>query len=157
MRKIIFPSILILMTSICLISCSKYESIDGKIGTVMIDKVQVVEPMANPEYGARSKIITDEEEVVEFIRLVINSEVRDKVNQSDIVDEGASRYLFFSNGKLKSEYYFNGNDTTKIFLNNDFYNVSYGKAKTTLFDIYEKSEAPIIIVDEKLNQIQPNE
>lgn len=69
-----------------------------------IDKIQVINSRGNPEYGNYSKIITDENEISQFIDTFNNGVIGSKVKEEEVSIGFSSRYIFYKNGEVIADY-----------------------------------------------------
>lgn len=118
-----------------------------------IDKIQVINSRGNPEYGDYSKIITDENEISQFIDTFNNGIIGSKVKEEEVSIGFSSRYIFYKNGEVIADYNFNNINTSDVWWNNECRNIIYDTEFKTPFDLYEQSGSPIIIVDQDGNEI----
>lgn len=119
-----------------------------------IDKIQIITSMGHPAYGADSKIITDSNEIQAFIDTFNSAKIGDKVQDEDVGIGVASIYRLFSKGEIVAEYSFNGNDSNVIWKVDGYYHIEYDEGLKKPFELYKTSTAPIVVVDEKGNEIQ---
>ena len=127
---------------------SKKQLLDTNISCGIIDKIQVVTAMGNPAYGADSKIITNENEIKLFVDTFNGATTGKKIEIIDTNLAMPSFYYFYSNNTLVAQFAFNGNDTNKIWLKDNFYSIDYAEDKKTPFELYIDSKADIFVVDE---------
>ena len=118
-----------------------------------IDKIQVINSRGNPEYGNYSKIITDENEISQFIDTFNNGVIGSKVKEEEVSIGFSSRYIFYKNGEVIADYNFNNINTSVVWWNNECRNIIYDTEFKAPFDLYEQSDSPIIIVDQDGNEI----
>ena len=147
--------IVILLLGVLLISagCSSSNSLlDRAIDPADIDKIQFVQAMGNPAYGAYSKIITARNEIAAFV---------DAINGAVVVDVAIqelgfhSTLLFFNGDDVLFQFFFNVNDTERVLHNSAysrFYSVEY--PGLTPFELYLASSAEVIVVDEDLVEME---
>lgn len=147
MKKIIFLIVASCCLMLLLTAChTKNESISD-FQYEQIDKIQIISTMGNPEYGADSRVITDENEMKELIDTFNSGIIGKKLADTDIKIGFMSRYFFYHNGEVVVEYGFNANDTNTIWWNDAYRNISYGENAKTPFAIYQDSQSPKIVVD----------
>ena len=152
MRKII-AVIIILSIVFAFAGCSSSNSLlDNKINPNDIDRIQVMLAMGNPAYGADSKIITDRDEIHAMVDAFNYATIGERVGYMDVGVSFPSIYYFFGNDTLMYQFFFNGNDTRRIWLNNNWYWIYY--VDKTPFELYWESPAPVIVVDEDLNEME---
>lgn len=124
-----------------------------KLEAQNIEKIQVVLAMGNPDYGADSKVIRDESEIQEFVNAFNGASIGKRVKKVDEAVSDASKYYFYGDvGSLLLVFYFNGNDSERIWHNSKWYYISYPGKKP--YEIYKDSQAETIVVDENLNIIE---
>lgn len=142
--NIIVAIILIIFT---LSGCnSTKDLLTHKIEANDIDKIQIILAMGNPEYGAKSKIITEKDEISSLVDIFNKATIGKKIEDDDIVCSDASKYYFYSKDTLVQQFFFNGNDSERIWYNSNWYYFNYTDKKP--YELYKSSVAEIIIVDE---------
>lgn len=152
MKKIWFM-IVILAVACMLYGCNSDKVLlNDKIKPDDIDKIQIMLAMGNPEYGADSKIITDKDEIREIVDAFNNAAIGSEVKNSDIHVSTPSSYYFYSGNSLIHQFSFNSNDSMRIWRNQKCYYVEYPDKSP--YELYQKSNAEIIIVDEELNELK---
>ena len=157
-NKIVFVWFIVILT---LSGCSSQVSLlDNPINPDDITQIQIVLAMGNPEYGALSKIITDRNEIEALTNAFNELTIGDQVDVDDVYVTLASDYYFFTVAPDEDEtdeiityhFSFNGNDTERIWINKNWYRVSY--IGQTPFELYQVSSAIEIRVDENRIEIQ---
>ena len=154
MRK---SKIIILLLSVfvflILVGCGSSDLLlDNTINPDEIDKIQFVQAMGNPVYGADSKIITERSEIAWFVHAFNGVVVGDEVRQENIGIGSHATIRFFSEDAIVYQFFFNVNDTGKLFLDSRFYYVEY--PDLTPFELYLKSSAEVIVVDENFIEME---
>jgi hypothetical protein len=122
--------------------------LDNPINTGDINRIQFVQAMGNPAYGANSKIITEQSEIAGFIGAFNGAVVGDEVRREDVGIGSPSTIILFGGDTIVHQFFFNVNDTDRVFLNSRFYYVKY--PDLTPFELYLESSAEVIVVDENL-------
>lgn len=152
MKKI--NNIFVIIFIICMVSgCNSHKSLlTNKIDVNVIDKIQIVSAMGNPEYGAESKNITEKNEISLLVDAFNNAVVEDKVKGDDVEVSDVSQYYFYSKNTLIKQFSFNGNDSERIWYNSNWYYVNY--TDMSPYELYKSSVAEIIIVDEDLKEME---
>ena len=136
-----------------LAGCNSSNSLlDSTIDPNDIDRVQFVQAMGNPAYGADSKIITERSEITRFVEAFNGAVVGDEVSQEDLGTGFPYTILFFSGDTIAHQFFFHVNNTEWVFLNSSFYYVEY--PNLTPFQLYLMSNARVIVVDENLVEIE---
>ncbi|WP_353892786.1 hypothetical protein PRVXH_002160 [Proteinivorax hydrogeniformans] len=154
MKKIATNVSMLLLILLMFTGCSEKQLIDEQLESNNIDKVQVITAMGNPEYGVDSKNITDTKEIELFVDTFNSGIIGDKVDDADISDVAASSYYFYFNDGSYKRFTFNGNDTNIIWHDNNYYYVDYDENLKTPFELYDYSNAEVIVVDEKGDEIK---
>ena len=137
-----------LLCMLCLSGCGKRELLKEKLDASKIDKVVVTMAMGNPAYGAECKIITDPQEVQDFIYLFNNAEVDEKIDSGEEWVALSGSYTFFSGEEQVVKFNVNANDPERIWINDGFYEIEYPDDMVDPYGLYSFSDAKIIIVDE---------
>jgi len=89
--------VFILFIVLLLSGCRSQASIlDNHINPDDVSQIQAVLAMGNPEYGARSKIITDRNEIESIVNAFNEVTIGDEVNDDDFHVALPSRYNFFT-------------------------------------------------------------
>ena len=132
----------------CLSGCGKRELLTEKLDASQIDKVMVMMAMGNPAYGADAKIITDPKEVQDFVFLFNNAEVDEKIEKGEEWVALSGSYTFFSGEEQAAKFNVNANDPERIWINDAFYEIDYPDDMPDPYELYERSAAKIIVVDE---------
>lgn len=152
MRNIRMVCVVVLMIFI-LTGCNKSKDlVASKMVASEVDKIQVVLAMGNPEYGAKSKVINDKDEINKLVKSFNSATIDKKVNEDDVVIAGTSKYYFYNKEELINEFMFNGNDSKRIWYNSGWHYIKYDD--NVPYEIYKSSKAKIVIVDEKLNKMK---
>ena len=145
--------VFILFIVLLLSGCRSQASIlDNHINPDDVSQIQAVLAMGNPEYGARSKIITDRNEIESIVNAFNEVTIGDEVNDDDFHVALPSRYNFFTGETIAYQFSFNGNDTERIWIARNLHWAYY--ANQSPFELYQESFATEIIVDENLIEIQ---
>ena len=134
--------------------CGKRELLKEKLDASKIDKVVVTMAMGNPAYGAECKIITDPQEVQDFIYLFNNAEVDEKIDKEEEWVALSGSYTFFSGEEQVAKFNVNANDPERIWINDAFYEIEYPDDMVDPYGLYSYSDAEIIVVDENGNQMK---
>jgi len=115
-----------------------------------VTKIQIVKAMGNPQYGAESKIFTNEDEVSSLIDAMNNITIEEKVKSGDMgVGDDIDFYYYLDDGTI-NEFQFRSHNT--IWLAEDLYYISFnGKS---IFDIYDSSSTEEIKVDKNLKEMK---
>ncbi len=129
--------------------CSDKDLLTEKLEAQNIETIQVVLAMGNPEYGADSKIIRDESEIQKFVNAFNGASIGKRVKKVDEAVSDVSKYYFYGDYGLLLVFYFNGNDSERIWYNSNWHYISYSGKKP--YEIYKDSQAETIVVDEDLN------
>ncbi len=147
---------IILIVATCFVAamlsgcCSDKNLLTEKLEAQNIETIQVVLAMGNPEYGADSKIIRDESEIQEFVNAFNGASIGKRVKKLDEAVSDASKYYFYGDdSSLLLVFYFNGNDSERIWYNSNWHYICYSGKKP--YEIYKDSQAETIVVDEDLN------
>jgi len=132
------------------VGCSSSNLLlDHNIDPNDIDKIQFVQAMGNPAYGAYSKIITEQSEIARFVDAFNGAVVGDEVMQEPGFH---STIIFFSQNTIAYQFFFNVNYTEAVFINSGLYLVQY--PDLTPFELYLESRAEVIVVDENLVEME---
>ena len=150
-KKLLFCGLLCML---CLSGCGKRELLKEKLDISQIDKVVVTMAMGNPAYGAECKIITNPEEVQDFVFLFNNAEVDEKIETGEEWVAGSGSYAFFSGEEQIIKFNVNGNDPERIWINDAFYEIEYPDDMVDPYGLYSYSDAEIIVVDENGNKME---
>lgn len=134
--------------------CSEKQLMNEQIESNNINKIQVITAMGNPIYGADSKIIIDTNEIKLFVDTFNSATIGKKVNDDDIGVGSVSYYYFYSNDQLLAGFAFNVNDTNVIWYDNNYCYVNYDENLKTPFELYQNSNAEVIVVDENGNELE---
>ena len=139
---------------LCLSGCGKRELLNEKLDASKIDKVVVKMAMGNPAYGAECKVITNPEEVQDFVFLFNHAVVDEKIDSGEewVADSGS--YTFFSGEEQIIKFNVNGNDPERIWINDAFYEIEYPDDMTDPYGLYSYSDAEKIVVDENGEMIK---
>ena len=143
-----------LLCMLCLSGCGKRELLKEKLDASKIDKVVVTMAMGNPAYGAECKIITDPQEVQDFIYLFNNAEVDEKSDSGEEWVALSGSYTFFSGEEQVVKFNVNANDPERIWINDGFYEIEYPDDMVDPYGLYSFSDAKIIIVDENGTEME---
>lgn len=155
MKRLTTIIFLLISTMIISTGChSSKQLLDTKISYDNIDRIQVITAMGNPKYGAKSKTITDANEIKAFVNSFNDATIGKKVNDKDVNIAMPSYYYIYSKDILVAAFVFNGNDTNKVWYNENYYYIDYPESRKTPFELYNNSKADICIVDAKGNEIQ---
>ncbi|MEG1181623.1 MAG: hypothetical protein RSD39_06305, partial [Oscillospiraceae bacterium] len=147
MKKFISTVLMLCCFAVLFFACgSKKESISN-FKHEDVDKIQVINSMGNPAYGAESKIITDKKEVADFLDTFNGGILGQKAKDKDVKIGFSSRYLLYKDEKIIAEYFFNCNDTSLILLNDEYRKVTYANDAKTPLELYESSKSGKIVVD----------
>ncbi len=138
--------VLLIIIAIVFSGCGSYSPL-AKVSLKDIDKVQMVLAGGNPEYGFESKVFTNKEDIDRFVSAVSSATVKEAVEDDNIVISDVSKLVFYSEDKKVGKVIFNGNDSLRVWSEDAFYYVEYDK--DTPYEIYEKSEEKVIIIDAK--------
>ncbi len=150
MKRIILFATIFFVLSMLLGCYSEKNLLSETLEVENIERIKVVLAMGNPEYGADSKVITDESEIQEFLNAFNGASIGKRVKKVDEVVSDTSKYFFYGDdGSLLLVFYFNGNDSERIWYNSNWHYVSYPDKKP--FELYKDSQAETIVVDEDLN------
>ena len=153
MKKNVVTTITLCLMVLFFGGCSSVNSLVAeKIDPAKVDRIQVVLAGGTPELGQESKIISDEEEIAQIIDAINAAQIGKIVEEMDIVIADTSRYYLYCNDTLLEAITFNGNDSNRVWYDNNYYYVEY--ENKTLYELFNASTAPIIIVDEELNQME---
>ena len=134
--------------------CGKRPLLEEKLDAAEIDKVVVTMAMGNPAYGAECKIITDPQEVQDFVFLFNNAEVDEKIEKEDEWVAFSGSYTFFSGEEQVVKFNVNANDPERIWINDGFYEIEYPDDMVDPYGLYSFSDAKIIIVDENGTEME---
>lgn len=145
MKKIV-SLILVLTCVMALASCSNKSTHLTDLDYNSIDKIQVISSMGNPTYGADSKIITDGNEIKEFIKTFNSGVIGKKVNDDEIGVGFTSEYIFYNNEEKVNQVRFNANNTNVVALDSGCFFVEYGDM-TSPYKLYKNSKSSEIVVD----------
>ncbi|MEM1485055.1 hypothetical protein V6615_09260 [Oscillospiraceae bacterium PP1C4] len=129
-----------------LVACTKKTNRLADLDYDSINKIQIISSMGNPAFGADSKIITDEEEIKQFVTSFNSGIIGKKISSDDIAIGFSSRYIFSNNDKIIAEYCFNVNNTKIVEIGNDYYFVEYGDEDSP-YKLYVNSPSSEIVVD----------
>ena len=150
MKRIILIVVTCFVAAILSGCCSDKNLLTEKLEAQNIETIQVVLAMGNPEYGADSKVIRDESEIQEFVNAFNGASIGKRVKKVDEAVSDASKYFFYGDDEsLLLVFYFNGNDSERIWYNSNWHYISYSGKKP--FELYKDSQAESIVVDEDLN------
>ena len=149
MRKNIVIILLFCVLMLAAGCSSSNYLLDNNIDPNSIDKIQFVQAMGNPTYGADSRIITERSEIASLVDAFNGAVVGDEIGHDVSLH---STILFFSGDIVAHQFFFNGNDTERVLLNSRFYSVRY--PGLTPFELYLESTAEVIVVDENLVEIE---
>ena len=150
-RKYTFFTIFFLVCIIIGCSASK-PLLLNKIDTKHIDKIQIVMAMGNPKYGAESRIISNQNEIRLLVGAFNNAIIGKKVKDNDIAISDTSKYIFYHDNNIVQQFFFNGNDSERIWHNSDWYFIKY--TDMSPYNIYKDSVENVIIVDKNLQEIK---
>ncbi len=134
--------------------CSDNQLIRQKMNSSDINKIQVITAMGNPAHGADSKTITSPEEIERFVDTFNSAEIGNQVADEHLGVGGASYYYFYQNEELLALFTFNVNDTNIIWHNGRYHYVIYGQNQKTPYELYQESDAEVIVVDESGNILE---
>lgn len=137
-----------LLCMVCLSGCGKEELLKEKLDAEEVDKVVVTMAMGNPAYGAECKVITDPQEVQDFIYLFNHAEVDERIEKGEEWEALSGSYTFFSGEEQVVKFNVNGNDPARIWINDAFYEIEYPDDMVDPYGLYGYSDAEIIRVDE---------
>ncbi|GAA0180907.1 hypothetical protein SH2C18_35200 [Clostridium sediminicola] len=73
---------------------STKDLLTHKIEANDIDKIQIILAMGNPEYDAKSKIITEKDEISSLVDIFNKATIGKKIEDDDIVCSDASKWRF---------------------------------------------------------------
>lgn len=156
--KRILSFAMIICSMFSLAGCQRAQTVAQAYNISGVTKIQFVEAMGNPAYGADTKIITDDAEIKEFESAIEKATIGKKIKESDLGVAEASSCYFYRDDEVVSILTFNGNDTTALFCEDGFYRLKYESESKTIFDLYNESEATIFVVDDNLNEmVRPEE
>lgn len=113
-----------------------------------IDSIQVVKAAGNPIYGANSKIIVDEDELQALIKAFNEAQITGVVPEDQIKISDASIYYFYQGDEVVNQFGFNGNDSSRIWIDQICYYIEY--SGETPYELYSESVSETIIVDDNL-------
>jgi hypothetical protein len=152
-RRIVTLLLLAFMPALALFGCSSPGELPAeKLSAADIDEIQVVLAMGNPEYGADSKIIREKDEIEEIVDAFVGATIGVKVAKEDEAVSDTSKYFFYSEGSLIEEFYFNGNDSERIWHDSAWHYISYPGQSP--YELFRSSGAEIIIVDENFEEME---
>lgn len=154
MKKITTIVSMLLLMLMMFTGCSEKQLISEQIESNNINKIQVITAMGNPAYGADSKNITDTKEIKLFVDTFNSAIIGNKVDDGDIGVGSASYYYFYFNDELLARFTFNVNDTNIIWNDNNYYYINYDENLKTPFELYQNSNAEVIVVDENGNKME---
>lgn len=139
---------------LCLSGCGKRELLNEKLDASKIDKVVVKMAMGNPAYGAECKVITNPEEVQDFVFLFNHAVVDEKIDSGEewVADSGS--YTFFSGEEQIIKFHVNGNDPERVWINDAFYEIEYPDDMVDPYGLYSYSDAEKIVADENGEMIK---
>lgn len=146
------------MVAICLVillvmlaGCdSSKQLLEGVIDESEVDEVQFVMAMGNPEYGAESRIITDKDEVIQWLDCLNHGKIGDKVPQDDIgIGENYKLYIRNDGHDI---YVFQFKGPGVIWYKSDWYYIDYDGLNP--FELYRDSVAMMTVVDDKLKPVK---
>lgn len=134
-------------------ACGQAELFPEKLDAGAVDKVVVTLAMGNPAYGADCRIITDTKEIKAFLAAFNEAKVGEKVPAEEQWVADSSSYALYSGEELFAEIRCNGNDSERVWVDDDFHYVSYG-GQPLPFALYEGSAAEEIVVDLDGNKME---
>lgn len=127
--------------------------LDESLRAEDVQEIRVVLAMGNPKYGADARIITDREEITALIDAFNGAVLGDRVGDMDVHVAGASRYEVWAEGDTVRTFFFNGNDSRRVWTGSYWQHVRY--PDRTPYEIYRDSEAEVFKVDEDGEPMQP--
>lgn len=119
------------------------------MNAAQVSAVHITMAMGNPAYGADSKIITDREEIRELVELFNSAVVTAKVEDENLADAMSSTYIFLSGKEKVGHFVFNGDNTKVAIYKKVFHHIEYPDRSATPLELYQKSKAKNMAVDER--------
>lgn len=138
--------IAVLVCIVTLVACTKKADSFADLDYNSINKIQVISSMGNPAYGADSKIITDENEIKNFVITFNGGVIGEKIPDDEVGIGFTSKYVFYNNDGIVAEYQFNANNTKVIALEEGYYTVDYGDEADSPYKLYKQSKSTEIVV-----------
>ncbi len=154
MKKLVILSLTLI--SLMLTACGGESKIEylAQIEEGSVDSIQITMPMNNPEYGAERKIITDQEEISEFVAMFNSGVIGKEIDDEDVSVGAVSEYVFILDDGQTHVFSFNIMDTNIVYLEDGFKEVVYGDGDTNPLDLYNASQAQELLVDAHGNVIE---
>ncbi len=145
--------ILAVSMAMMLIACDSEKESLSSFEEGEVEKIVITLAMGNPDYGAKSKTITDKSEVEEFVQLFNSAHLGDTVDEGDLGVGAISTYAFHGKEKELKSFVFNVNDTNIVFWDSEPRYVIYGEGEINPFELYNSSSAKEITVDMDGNEM----
>ncbi|MGI6361075.1 MAG: hypothetical protein ACOX05_02060 [Bacillota bacterium] len=162
MRKSLPLVVLVVLLLIVLLlgsACDRREGmlLSQELKEKDVAQVQVVLAPGNPLYGSDSKIITDEAELAAMIEAFNGAQIEKEIPQNELLVGFSSVYYFFdAEDEIIASFTCSVNDSERVYQGDKCYHIIYPAA--TPFEIYQASQAEIIVVDENLDPlVRPQE